>query len=151
MTDAPRVLQLRVVVEVQDYDEAVRFFHDAFGLPEVAAFDGGGDDRVVIFDAGHATLEIANPAHRIAVDQVETAGAVVAPKFRLAFEVADAAGTTDRLVAAGAELLAPPVLTPWMSLNARLAAPGDIQITVFEETVDSHERAARVPLPDEPD
>ena len=33
------VIQLRVVVEAEDYDEAVRFYRDALGLPEEAAFE----------------------------------------------------------------------------------------------------------------
>jgi hypothetical protein len=40
---------------------------------------------------------------------------------------------TDELVSAGAELIAPPVETPWRSLNARLAAPAGVQITIFQE------------------
>ena len=33
----------------------------------------------------------------------------------------------------GAELIAAPTVTPWQSLNSRLSAPADLQITVFEE------------------
>ncbi|MGH2383243.1 MAG: VOC family protein, partial [Candidatus Limnocylindria bacterium] len=53
--------------------------------------------------------------------------------MRVAFEVSDSAAATDRLVAAGAELIAPPVETPWRSLNSRLGAPAGLQITVFQE------------------
>lgn len=143
---APRVRQLRVVVEAAhgtDYDDAVRFFRDVLGLPELAAFAEGGDDRVAILDAGRATLELATPTHRVAIDEVETGGRVQAPRIRLAFEVADTAGTADELVDAGAELLAPPVMTPWRSINSRLAAPADLQITLFQETETPEERAAR--------
>ncbi len=97
---------------------------------------------MAILDAGRATLELASPSHRVAIDEAETGGRVKAPRIRLAFEVTDAAATTDALVAGGAELLAAPVLTPWMSLNSRLAAPAGLQITLFEETESSHERAA---------
>ncbi|HEX2843898.1 MAG TPA: VOC family protein, partial [Candidatus Limnocylindria bacterium] len=47
--------------------------------------------------------------------------------------VADGAGMTDRLVDAGAELIASPRETPWRSLNSRLGAPAGLQITLFEE------------------
>jgi hypothetical protein len=40
---------------------------------------------------------------------------------------------TAQLVAAGAELIAPPVETPWHSRNARLAGPAGLQLTIFEE------------------
>ena len=61
-------------------------------------------------------------------------GRRVSPKLRVAFEVADARDVTDHLTQAGAALLAPPVRTPWGSINSRLEAPGDLQITVFEES-----------------
>ena len=47
-----------------------------------------------------------------------------------------------RLVAAGATEVAPPTLTPWKSINARLQAPAGPQITVFQETVPLPEREA---------
>ncbi len=130
-TDRP-VLQLRVVVEAEDYEEAVRFYRDVLGLPEEAAFAGDGDARVTILDAGRATLEIANPAQKRMIDAVEV-GRYVAPKIRIAFEVADGAATTHALVAAGAELIAAPRETPWRSLNSRLSAPAGLQITIFQE------------------
>jgi len=126
-----KVLQMRLVVEAEDYDTAVAFYRDALGLDEEAAFVGDGDARVMILDAGRATLEIINPAQKRMIDEVEV-GRPVAPKFRLAFEVADAAGTTESLTAAGATLIAEPTETPWRSLNARLEAP-DLQVTVFQE------------------
>jgi hypothetical protein len=66
------------------------------------------------------------------IDEVEV-GRQVAPRMRVAFEVDDARATTARLVAAGASEIAPPTRTPWQSLNSRLDAPADLQITVFEE------------------
>ena len=133
MTPPPSpVLQMRLVVEAEDYEAAVRFYRDVLGLREEAAIEGGGGAHVTILDAGRATLELANPAQKRMIDEVEV-GRQVAPKFRVAFEVTDAAGTTRRLIGAGAELIAPPVETPWRSLNSRLAAPAGIQITLFEE------------------
>lgn len=134
MTQPPPepVRQLRLVVEVEDYDAAVAFFRDALGLPEQAAFSGGDDARVIILEAGRATLELANPAHRRFIDEVEV-GRQVAPRFRLAFEVDDVTTSTARLVEAGAAEVAPPTATPWQSLNSRLDAPGDLHITLFQE------------------
>ncbi|MEU7799306.1 VOC family protein [Micromonospora arborensis] len=128
----PVVRQLRLVVEAADHEAAVAFFRDALGLPEEAAFSGDGDARVVILDAGRATLEIANPAQKRMIDEVEV-GRQVAPRIRVAFEVDDARAVTARLVAAGANEIAPPTRTPWRSLNSRLDAPADLQITVFQE------------------
>jgi hypothetical protein len=66
------------------------------------------------------------------IDEVEV-GRPLAPRLRVAFEVADSRSATDDLVAAGAELIGPPVETPWRSLNSRLAAPAGLQITLFQE------------------
>ncbi|GIF70809.1 VOC family protein [Asanoa siamensis] len=127
-----RVNQMRLVVEVEDYDAAVAFFRDALGLTEEAAFSGGGDERVMILEAGRATLELANPAHHRYIDEVEV-GRPVAPRFRIAFEVDDTAAGTAALVDAGAAEVAPPTETPWRSLNSRLDAPGDLHVTLFQE------------------
>jgi predicted enzyme related to lactoylglutathione lyase len=126
------VLQLRLVVEAEDYDKAVAFYRDVLGLPEQAAFEGDGEARVVILDAGRATLEIANPAQRRMIDEVEV-GEPTPAGIRVAFEVADSQATTERLVQAGAALVAPPTETPWRSLNARLDGPAGLHITVFQE------------------
>jgi lactoylglutathione lyase len=127
-----RVLQMRLVVEAADYDEAVAFYRDVLGLPEELVVDGEQGEKVTILDAGRATLELSNPAQVAMIDEVEV-GRRVSPRLRVCFEVADAEGTTRRLVDAGAELIAAPTVTPWQSLNSRLEAPGDLQVTLFEE------------------
>jgi len=140
--DRANVLQMRLVVEAEDYEEAVRFYRDVLGLPEQEAFEGEGGARVAILDAGRATLEIANPAQKRMIDDVEV-GRQVAPKMRVAFEVADSAATTDKLVSAGAELIAAPRETPWRSLNSRLSAPAGLQLTLFQELEALEERRSR--------
>lgn len=138
---APRmsVRQMRLVVEAEDYDAAVRFYRDALGLPEELAVSGPDGAHVTILDAGRATLELTNPAQKRYIDEVEV-GRPVAPRLRLAFEVRDVAAATEALVDAGAELIAPPTETPWRSLNARLGAPAGLQLTLFTELRDA-ERA----------
>lgn len=129
--DRLAVRQLRLVVEADDYDEAVHFYRDVLGLEEELSRAGPGEGRVTILAAGRATLEIANPAQKAMIDELEV-GRPVAPKFRLALEVGDGAAVTAQLIAAGAELIAPPTETPWRSLNSRLATPGGVQLTIFE-------------------
>lgn len=126
------MVQLRLVVEADDYEQAVVFYRDILGLGEVASFSGGGDAHVTILDAGRATLELANPAQRRMIDDLEV-GHPTEPRLRVAFQVTDADGTTSRLVEAGATLVGAPVRTPWDSVNARLDAPAGLHITVFEE------------------
>ena len=50
----PAVSQLRLVVEVDDFDEAVAFYRDVLGLPEELSVEGEGDARVMILDAGRS-------------------------------------------------------------------------------------------------
>ena len=125
------VRELRVVVAAEEYDVAVGFYRDVLGMRELAAVAGPGGAQVTILEAGRATFEIANPAQRDFIDEVEV-GRSVAPGIRLAFEVDDVAGVTAALVAAGAVEVAPPTPTPFESVNARLDAPAGLQITVFE-------------------
>ncbi|WP_084152131.1 MBL fold metallo-hydrolase [Nocardioides halotolerans] len=131
-TALPRVRQLRLVVETPDFDAAAAFYRDVLGLPVELDLEGDAGEHVLILDAGRATLELSNPAQVAMIDEVEV-GRRVAPRLRVAFEVDDAAAATDVLVAAGAVLVAPPTRTPWDSVNARLEAPADLQVTVFEE------------------
>lgn len=131
--DNPRqVLQMRLVVQVDDYDEALRFYRDVLGAREELQVHGEQGEKVTILDVGRATLELSNRAQVEMIDRVEV-GRPVSPRLRVAFEVTDAAAATDRLVAGGAELVAPPTLTPWNSLNSRLEAPADLQLTLFQE------------------
>jgi queuosine precursor transporter len=131
---SPEVNQLRLVVKVDEYDDAVRFYRDELGLGEEETYEADGGAKVMILDAGRATLELSNRARVDYIDTVEVGRTAVSPHFRVAFEVPDTEAVTDRLVAAGAELIAPPVHTPWDSLNARLRGPADVQLTIFTET-----------------
>jgi catechol 2,3-dioxygenase-like lactoylglutathione lyase family enzyme len=131
-TTRPRVRQLRLVVEAEDFEAAAIFYRDVLGLPVELDLEGDGGEHVLILDAGRATLELSNPAQVAMIDEVEV-GRRVAPRLRVAFEVDDAAATADALVGAGAELVAPPTRTPWNSLNARLEGPAGLQLTLFEE------------------
>lgn len=126
------VLQLRLVVEADDYDAALTFYRDVLGTPVEEAYEADGEARVTILGAGRATLELANPAQKRFIDEVEV-GRQVAPHLRVAFEVADAEGVTRDLVDGGATLVAEPRETPWRSRNARLDAPAGLHVTVFQE------------------
>lgn len=128
----PPVRQLRLVVQVEDFDEALAFYRDVLGLPEQAAFEGEDNARVAILDAGRATLELANPAQARMIDAVEADGQPSA-RIRVAFEVDDSPETTAKLVDQGAALIAAPTETPWRSVNSRLHAPAGLEVTLFQE------------------
>jgi lactoylglutathione lyase len=128
MPESP-VRELRLALTVEDYDRAVAFYRDVLGLPLLESWDEPAGSGAVL-DAGRATLELLSLPQAELVDQVEV-GARVAGPVRVALEVADSAETARRLVAAGAEALAVPVVTPWRHRNVRLRAPDGMQLTLF--------------------
>lgn len=135
MSDTPVVTELRLVVTAADYEQALRFYRDVLGLPELGAYSSPGG-RVTILDAGRATLELADPSHAAFIDDVEV-GRRVAGHIRVAFGVSDATATAAALAAAGATVIGGPVRTPWDSVNARLEAPAGLQLTLFTDLPDS--------------
>jgi lactoylglutathione lyase len=125
-------VNLRVVLTVPDFDEAVAFYRDVLGLEQLA--DWSGDDgRVILLDAGHATIELFDERQAESVDRIE-AGRRVSGQVRLAIEVEDPDGTAQRLIAAGAGAEAAPLVPPWGGRNARVRAPDGMQLTLFSET-----------------
>jgi queuosine precursor transporter len=127
------VRQMRLVVAVDDFDDAVRFYRDEIGLVLEETYDGENGAKVMILGAGRATLELSNRPRIDVIDTVEVGRSGVSEKYRVAFEVDDSKSLVDRLTLAGAELIAPPTETPWRSLNARLRGPGDVELTIFTE------------------
>ena len=51
------VTELRVALTVEDFDQALAFYRDALGLEQVADWSSESG-RVVVLDAGRATLEL---------------------------------------------------------------------------------------------
>jgi methylmalonyl-CoA/ethylmalonyl-CoA epimerase len=130
MTDAQIAVQeLRITLTVDDFDAAVRLYRDALGLPEVADWSSE-QGRVLLLDAGRATLELFDEAQAAMVDDLEV-GRRVSGKVRLALQVPDADAAATTLVAAGATGVAPAAETPWGDRNARVAAPDGMQLTLF--------------------
>jgi lactoylglutathione lyase len=125
----PTVTEMRLVVTTHDYDEALGFYRDVLGLPQIAVFDSPGG-RVILLGAGRATLELTDTANARYVDEVEVGRRVAGP-IRVAFAVPDTEVMTRRVADAGATLLAGPTPTPWGSLNARVEAPAGLQLTLF--------------------
>jgi catechol 2,3-dioxygenase-like lactoylglutathione lyase family enzyme len=128
-TNVAEVTELRVTLTVEDFDQALAFYRDALGLEQLA--DWSTDDgRVVVLEAGRATLELFDQAQAEAVDEIE-AGRRVSGKVRLALKVSDSDQTARHLVEAGADQVAPPVTTSWGDRNARVQAPDGMQLTLF--------------------
>jgi len=123
------VQEFRITLTVDDFDAAVGLYRDGLGLPQVADWSSE-QGRVLLLDAGRATLELFDEAQAAMVDDLE-AGQRVSGKVRFAIKVADAGAAAANLVEAGATPVADPVLTPWGDRNARVAAPDGMQLTLF--------------------
>ena len=125
-------MELRIAVTVPDFDQAVAFYRDTLGLEQLADWSGE-DGRVILLDAGRATLELFDERQAESVDRIE-AGRRVSGPVRFAISVDDVDATAGRLVTAGAEAMAPPVVPPWGGRNARLRTPDGMQLTLFSES-----------------
>ena len=123
------VTELRLALTVEDFDLAVAFYRDALGLEQIADWSSS-TGRVVVLEAGRATLELFDSAQAESVDAIE-AGRRVSGTVRFALQVEDSGDMAERLVAAGAARVAPPVTTPWGDRNARVRAPDGMQLTLF--------------------
>ena len=123
------VHELRVALTVDAYEEAVRFYRDALGLPAQAIWENEGG-KGVLLNAGRATLELLSKEQAEFVDRIEV-GRPIGAEIRLALHVEDSEAAAERLTAAGAELLGGPVTTPWDDRNVRLRAPDGMQLTLF--------------------
>lgn len=129
-TPAPRVVhEMRIAMTVAQYEEAVAFYRDALGLPEVESWDRP-DGRGTILDAGHATLELFDPRMAESLDAIEV-GRRVSGTIRFALEVDDSIATAARLVEHGATREAEVVVTSWGDQNVRVRAPDGMQLTLF--------------------
>ena len=123
------VTELRVALTVQDFGQALAFYRDTLGLEQLADWSSE-TGRVVVLEAGRATLELLDDAQAETVDTIE-AGRRVSGTVRLALQVDDSEDIAERLVAAGAIRVAPLVVTPWGDRNARVQAPDGMQLTLF--------------------
>jgi len=124
------VIELRVALTTDDYERLVRFYCDGLGI-EPAQIWNNGQGRALILDMGKATLEIFDETQAQTIDQLE-AGQRLSGPIRFALQVPDLKAAMERLLAHGATLVHPPVITPWGDYNVRLQDPDGMQVTLFQ-------------------
>lgn len=124
------IIELRVAVTTADYERLVKFYCDGLGI-EPAQLWNNGQGRALILEMGQATLEIFDETQAETIDQIE-AGQRVSGPIRFALQVPDLKAAMERLLAHGATLVHPPVVTPWGDYNVRLQDPDGMQITLFQ-------------------
>jgi catechol 2,3-dioxygenase-like lactoylglutathione lyase family enzyme len=124
------VLELRVALTTKEYERLVEFYCVGLDL-EPNELWTGDQDRAMILGMGKATLELFDEPHAAAVDEIE-AGARVSGLIRFALQVPDLQAALERVLAHGATLVHPPVVTPWGHHNVRVQDPDGMQITLFQ-------------------
>jgi methylmalonyl-CoA/ethylmalonyl-CoA epimerase len=124
------ILELRVAFTTSDYERSVKFYCEGLGI-DPAAIWNNGQGQALVLNMGNATLEIFDEAQAEMIDQIE-AGKRVSSQNRFALQVPDLQAALERLLAHGATLVHPPVITPWGDTNVRLQDPDGMQITLFQ-------------------
>lgn len=126
----PSIFELRVALTTSDYERLVKFYSQGLGIEPTAIWNNDGG-RALILDMGRATLELFDEAQAQAIDQIE-AGRRISGQIRFALQVPDLKTAMERLLAHGATLVHPPVMTPWGDYNVRLQDPDGLQVTLFQ-------------------
>ena len=124
------VLELRVALTVSDYERSIKFYCDGLGIQPSAVWNNG-QGRALVLDLGNAALELFDETQAETIDQIE-AEQRVSGQVRFALQVPDLKTAMERLLAHGATLVHPPILTPWGDYNVRLQDPDGMQITLFQ-------------------
>ncbi len=124
------VMELRVALTTEDYDRMVSFYCDGLGM-EPAQVWPEDQGRALVLDLGRATLEVFDEKQAETIDQIEV-GRRVSGQIRFALQVPDLETAMQGLLAHGAKLVHPPVVTPWGDRNVRLQDPDGMQITLYQ-------------------
>lgn len=122
--------ELRFAFTFDEYDEALRLFHDTLGLDVIETFDHQGG-RGVILRVPHATLELFDDEHTRMVDDIEV-GRPTGSRHRIAVRIDDVAEAGSALEALGIAAEAGIVDTPWGDRNRRFRLADGFQLTLFE-------------------
>ncbi len=130
LTQNQPVLEMRVALTTNDFDQLKKFYCDGLGL-EPTQFWDNDQGRSVVLDLGRATLEIFDESQAQTVDEIE-AERRISGQIRFAFQVPDLIKAMEKLLEEGALLVHEPVITPWGDYNVRLQSPDGIQITLFQ-------------------
>jgi len=124
------ILELRVALTTSDYERLIKFYCDGLGLEPAQIWNNDGG-QALILDMGKSSLELFDKKQAEMIDRLE-AGQRISGKIRFALQVPDLEAAMERLIAYGAPLVHPPILTLWGDHNVRLQDPDGMQITLFQ-------------------
>jgi catechol 2,3-dioxygenase-like lactoylglutathione lyase family enzyme len=132
-TSSP-ITEMRVALTTSDYDRLLRFYCAGLGL-EPDQIWNNEQGKGLILNLGAATLELFDEAQAQTVDKIETEQRI-SGHVRFAFQVPDLKAAIERLIAHGATMVHPPVVTPWGDYNVRFQDPDGLQVTLFQKPID---------------
>jgi methylmalonyl-CoA/ethylmalonyl-CoA epimerase len=125
-----KVKELRIILTVENLEEAIAFYRDTLGLPgskEWQEQTGNG----IILEVGRASLELIDAKHAETIDEIEVGKRVAGP-VRLALHLGENFGETGKVLeAVGAIKLADVKQAPWSKVQ-RMQDPSGMQFTLFE-------------------
>ena len=124
------IIELRVALTTSDYERMVKFYCEGLGI-EPAQIWQNDQGKAMMLEMGKAALEIFDEMQAETIDRLE-AGKRSSGQIRFALQVPDLKAAMERLLAYGARLVHPPVMTPWGDYNVRLEDPDGMQITLFQ-------------------
>ena len=128
------VLELRVAFTTGDYERLVKFYCDGLGI-EPAAVWNNGQGQALMLEMGKATMEIFDEEQAVTLYKLEACQRV-SGQIRFALQVPSLEAAMERLLAHGAKLVHPPIMTPWGDFNVHLQDPDGMQITLFQASDD---------------
>lgn len=118
------VLSSRVLLRPGDPDRSRAFYGEALGL-EISREFGTGPERGTVYFLGGGFLEVSGRSEGPAT-----------PTLQLWIQVADAEAAHAELVAAGVEVLRPPVQEPWGLIEMWVADPDGHRIVLVQIPAD---------------
>ena len=131
MLSANAIREVRIVLTVEQFDQAVQFYRDHLGLAVVEQWQRAEGSGVILVLGPHTTLELFDAPQAAFVDQMEVGRRVSGP-VRLALSVPDAQAAAGVFQQAGAQLLSHPKRMPWGDCNARVATLDGMQVTIYQ-------------------
>lgn len=126
----PPVMELRVALTTDEFERLASFYRQRLGL-EPAQDWPADQGRALVLEMGRATLEVFDERQAQTIDEIE-AGRRISGRVRFAVRVPDLDAAMERMLAHGATLVHPPVVTPWGDRNVRFQDPDGMQITLYQ-------------------
>jgi catechol 2,3-dioxygenase-like lactoylglutathione lyase family enzyme len=135
MSSLVSIREVRIVLTVEQFDQAVQFYRDRLGLAVVEQWQTAEGNGVILALGSHTTLELFDAPQAAFVDRMEVGRRVSGP-VRLALSVQDAVAVAGVFQHAGARLLSHAKRMPWGDCNARVETPDGMQVTIYQAAED---------------